>query len=44
MRADKRAWIYDGTITVASLRIWLRDLTHRSDRDQPATSGPIKAH
>lgn len=33
MRTDKRAWIYDGTIAVASTRIWLRDLTrHPSDR------------
>lgn len=27
MRSDKREYIYCGTIDVASLRIWLRDLT-----------------
>lgn len=27
MRTDKREYIYCGTIDVASLRIWLRDLT-----------------
>jgi transposase len=27
MRSDKRQYIYNGTIDVASIRIWLRDLT-----------------
>jgi transposase len=27
MRSDKREYMYDGTIDVASIRIWLRDLT-----------------
>jgi len=27
MRTDKRAWIYNGTVEVASIRIWTRDLT-----------------
>lgn len=27
MRSDKREYIYNGTIDVASIRIWLRDLT-----------------
>jgi hypothetical protein len=27
MRTDKREYIYNGTIDVASIRIWLRDLT-----------------
>ena len=27
MRTDKREYIYAGTIDVASIRIWLRDLT-----------------
>ncbi|MFD6949889.1 MULTISPECIES: transposase [unclassified Nocardiopsis] len=26
-RYDKRAAIFDGTVQVASIRIWLRDLT-----------------
>ncbi|WP_017615963.1 transposase [Nocardiopsis salina] len=26
-RYDKRAAIYDGTVQLASIRIWLRDLT-----------------
>ncbi len=27
MRTDKRTHIYDGTVDVASIRIWTRDLT-----------------
>ena len=27
MRSDKREYMYNGTIDVASMRIWLRDLT-----------------
>lgn len=27
MRTDKREYVYNGTIDVASIRIWLRDLT-----------------
>lgn len=27
-RYDKRDYVYNGTIEVASIRIWLRDLTH----------------
>lgn len=27
MRSDKRQYIYNGTIDVASIRVWLRDLT-----------------
>jgi transposase len=33
-RYDKRAFIYDGTIDVASIKIWLRDLT----QDPPDTT------
>lgn len=31
-RYDKRAAIYDGTIQLASIRIWLHDLTHSKNR------------
>jgi transposase len=27
-RYDKSAFVYDGTLDVASIKIWLRDLTH----------------
>ncbi len=30
MRTDKRTHIYDGTVDVASIRIWTRDLTQQS--------------
>lgn len=30
MRTDKREYVYNGTIDVASIRIWLRDLTRHS--------------
>jgi transposase len=33
-RYDKRAFVYDGTIDVASIKIWLRDLT----QDLPDTA------
>ncbi|MEV0621802.1 hypothetical protein AB0I81_51350 [Nonomuraea sp. NPDC050404] len=33
-RYDKRAFTYDGTIDVASIKIWLRDLT----QDPPDTA------
>jgi len=29
MRTDKRAYVYDGTVDVASIRIWTRDLTQQ---------------
>jgi hypothetical protein len=33
-RYDKRAFVYDGTLDVASIKIWLRDLT----QDLPDTT------
>ena len=35
MRTDKRGYIYAGTVTVAAIRIWLRDLTRRDPPDTP---------
>lgn len=35
MRTDKRGYIFAGTIAVAALRIWLRDLTRRDPPDTP---------
>jgi transposase len=35
MRTDKRGYIYAGTIAVAALRIWLRDLTRQDPPDTP---------
>lgn len=35
MRTDKRGYIFAGTVAVAALRIWLRDLTRRDPSDTP---------
>jgi transposase len=34
-RYDKRDFVYQGTIDIASIRIWLRDPTTRHSRDTP---------
>jgi transposase len=34
-RYDKRDFVYRGTVDVASIRIWLRDLTQQDPRDTP---------
>jgi transposase len=34
-RYDKRDFVYRGTVDVASIRIWLRDLTRQDLRDTP---------
>ncbi len=34
-RYDKRDFVYRGTIDVAAIRIWLRDLTQQDLRDTP---------
>ncbi|MBB4931298.1 transposase [Lipingzhangella halophila] len=31
-RYDKRAAVYDGTVQLAAIRIWLRDLTRSKNR------------
>ncbi len=35
MRTDKRGYIFTGTVTVAALRTWLRDLTRQDPSDTP---------
>ena len=35
MRTDKRDYTYRGTIDVASIKIWLRDLTRNDPSDTP---------
>jgi transposase len=35
MRTDKRAYTFEGTIDVASMRIWTRDLTRHHPSDTP---------
>jgi len=35
MRTDKRGYIFAGTVAVAALRIWLRDLARRDRSDTP---------
>src|SRR5258708_10358446 len=34
-RYDKRDFVYRGTVDVAAIRIWLRDLTQQDLRDTP---------
>jgi hypothetical protein len=34
-RTDKREFIYQGTIDVASIKIWLRDSTKQDPADTP---------
>jgi transposase len=34
-RYDKRDFVYRGTVDVAAIRIWLRDLTQQDLRDRP---------
>jgi transposase len=34
-RYDKRDFVYRGTVDVAAIRIWLRDLTKEDPRDRP---------
>jgi transposase len=34
-RYDKRDFVYRGTVDVATIRIWLRDLTQQDLRDTP---------
>lgn len=43
MRTDQRGYIYAGTITVAALRIWLRDLTRQDLPDTPWAPSPGSA-
>jgi transposase len=35
MRTDKREFVYNGTVDVASIHIWLRDPTPHDPRDTP---------
>jgi hypothetical protein len=35
MRTDKRAYMFAGTVAVAAIRIWLRDLTRQDRSDTP---------
>ena len=35
MRTDKREYVYRGTIDIASIKIWLRDLTRKDPPDTP---------
>jgi len=35
MRTDKREYIFNGTIDVASIRIWLRDPGRQGPPDTP---------
>jgi transposase len=35
MRTDKREFVYNGTIDVASIRIWLRHTSNEDPRDTP---------
>ena len=35
MRTDKREFVYNGTIDVASIRIWLRRTSNEDPRDTP---------
>lgn len=35
MRTDKRDFVYRGTVDVASIKIWLRDLTRKDPSDTP---------
>jgi hypothetical protein len=34
-RTDKREYVYRGTIDIASIKIWLRDLTRKDSPDTP---------
>lgn len=33
LRSDKRLYVYNGTVTVAAISLWLRDLTRRDPSD-----------
>ena len=40
-RYDKRDFVYRGTVDVAAIRIWLRDLTQQDLRDS-ASPAPVQ--
>jgi len=41
-RYDKRDFVYRGTVDVAAIRIWLRDLTQEDPRDTPYGTRPSR--